>query len=119
MHKLRKLRVCLGSSDGVGILEHLLWVTVSSMGLYSLYELSHSLLPPVLQGRSPELLEKWRHMEINLSNWELVFESRSVHPKACTHQDDGDSLIVVSQSMIKAVPRVRGVKLGNPFIIPF
>ena len=84
MHKLCKLRVCLGGSDGVGILEHLLWVMVPSMGLYSLYELCHSLLPPVLQGRSPELLETWRHMEINLSNWELVFESRSVHPKAWT-----------------------------------
>lgn len=76
-----------------------------STGLWSLYELSHSLLLPVLQERSLELLRRWRHMEIHLSYCGFVFESRSVHPKAWTPFISWwwrVSLIVSSQSMCES-----------------
>ena len=112
--------VCLG---WVGILKCLLWVMVASTGLYSLYELISLILStsPTRKGTRMSLGE-WRRMEINLRNWGLVFESRSVHPKAWTLFTSGWwrlSLIAFSQSMIDTVPSLQDMKLSNRFSIPF
>lgn len=47
-------------------MEYLPWIRVPDTEPYIFNELSHSPLLSVLQGRSSELLRKWRHMEINV-----------------------------------------------------
>ena len=116
MHKLSKVCVCLGGGVGGDFEVPPLGHGGKHRPIFVLWAISLILSTSPTRKVTKMSPGEWRHMEINLHYWGLVFELRSVHPKAWTLFTPGWwrlSLIAFSQPMIYTVPSWQDAKLSN------